>query len=81
MAGAVLVDNLQEHWHGLIGLVLRDASPATSAADAVAGWLTEHTTAADRLAQMLGELRSHDRVDNSSICVIDAELSLALTRH
>ncbi|RZL79569.1 MAG: glutamate dehydrogenase [Rhodococcus sp. (in: high G+C Gram-positive bacteria)] len=80
MAGAVLVDNLQEHWHGLIGLVLRDASPATSAADAVAGWLTDHGTAADRLAQMLGELRSHDRVDNSSICVIDAELSLALTR-
>ncbi|MCQ4118209.1 NAD-glutamate dehydrogenase domain-containing protein [Rhodococcus tibetensis] len=80
MAAAVLVDNLQEHWHALIGSVLRDASPDTSAADAVAAWLDRHTTAAERLSQMLGELRSRDRVDNSSICVIVAELTLALNR-
>lgn len=80
MAAAVLVDNLQEHWHALIGSVLRDASPDTSAAVAVAAWLDRHPTAAERLSHMLGELRSRDRVDNSNICVIDAELTLALTR-
>jgi glutamate dehydrogenase len=80
MAAAVLVDNLQEHWHALIGSVLQDASPDTSAAHAVAAWLDRHPTAAERLSHMLGELRSRDRVDNSSICVIDAELTLALTR-
>ncbi|MDJ0393944.1 NAD-glutamate dehydrogenase [Rhodococcus sp. G-MC3] len=77
MAGSVLLDNLQERRHGLIDRILRGVALETSATEAVSSWLSEHDTAADRLTQMLGELRARDRVDNSAICVVEAELSLA----
>ncbi|KQU56731.1 glutamate dehydrogenase [Rhodococcus sp. Leaf278] len=80
MAGTVLVDALREHWHEMTEQVLRDAAHTESATDAVAAWQSEHTMSAERLAQMIGELHSVEEPSNSQVCVVSAELSLALSR-
>ncbi|MBY4128254.1 NAD-glutamate dehydrogenase [Rhodococcus fascians] len=80
MAGTVLVDALREHWHDMTEQVLRDAAHAISAADAVAAWQSVNTTSAERLCRMVGELHSVDMPSNSQVCVVSAELSLALSR-
>ena len=80
MASAILVDAIREHWHNMTEQVLSEAVHTESATDAVAAWQSVHTNSVERLAQMVGELHSVEGLSNSQVCVVSAELSLALSR-
>ncbi|WP_242676715.1 NAD-glutamate dehydrogenase domain-containing protein [Rhodococcus sp. ABRD24] len=78
MAADVITDELQEHWHGLVAVVLQDLGTDEPVADAIDRWRAGNPTSATRLADLIADLRRSGRVDAARGCVVNAELALAV---